>query len=138
MLGLAYGISSGIAQAFKHLVFNSATRPKRYFEDAGIDGLFFIEGVEVHSFNSMPSGHTATAFCIFCLLALLVTKKWWGFGFALLAILAGFSRVYLNQHFLEDIFVGAFIGLFTATLVYWTLNKKGEIGILSGSLLNSR
>lgn len=138
MLLLSYGLSSALAQGLKHLVFGNSLRPKRYFEETGAGELDFVNGIDVHSFNSMPSGHTTTAFCIFCLLTLISPNKWLGLLFGLLAILAGFSRVYINQHFLEDIFVGALLGMISALVIYFTLRKKGKTGFLSNSLLRNR
>lgn len=138
MLALAYGVSAGLAQGLKHFVFDNALRPKRYFEEMSTEQLDLINGIDVHSLNSMPSGHTTTAFCIFCLLALFFQKRWLGLLFAVLAILAGFSRVYLSQHFLEDVLVGAIIGLVMAILIFRLLAGKGEKGLLSRSLLSGR
>ncbi len=70
----------------------------------------------MHGMNSFPSGHTITAFAIFIILALIVKKNYLKVFFTTIAILAGFSRVYLSQHFLEDIFSGALIGIGIAVL----------------------
>jgi len=57
----------------------------------------------------------------------------------LLAILAGYSRIYLAQHFLEDIMAGALIGtifgLVSYHLIWQYINRNtavntGLIGVL--------
>ena len=92
----------------KQLIFNGMPRPTKYFENEEV--LHLVEGVKMHGWNSFPSGHTITAFAIFMVLVLISKKNYLKFLFVLIAILAGFSRVYLSQHFLGDIFSGAIIG----------------------------
>ena len=98
----------------KQLIFKGAPRPTRFFENS--ETLHLVEGVKMHAMNSFPSGHTITAFAIFIILAMVVKKQYLKIVFTATAILAGFSRVYLSQHFLEDIFLGALIGVAIALL----------------------
>lgn len=98
----------------KQLIFKGIPRPTKYFENT--ETLHLVEGVKMHSLNSFPSGHTITAFAIFIILALIVKKNYLKVIFTATAILAGFSRVYLSQHFLEDVFTGALIGIAIALL----------------------
>jgi len=104
----------------KDIFFKGLPRPKMFFNN--ID-LHFVEGVATHSYNTFPSGHTATAFSIFFLLAITVNKKSWSVLFFLCAFLVGISRVYLMQHFIIDIYAGAIIG-YLATLVAILICKK--------------
>jgi membrane-associated phospholipid phosphatase len=92
----------------KQLIFNGMPRPTKYFENEEV--LHLVEGVKMHAWNSFPSGHTITAFAIFMILVLISKKNYLKFLFVMIAILAGYSRVYLSQHFLGDIFSGAIIG----------------------------
>jgi len=98
----------------KQLIFKGAPRPTSFFDNS--ETLHLVEGVKMHAMNSFPSGHTITAFAIFIILAMVVKKQYLKVLFTLTAILAGFSRVYLSQHFLEDIFLGALIGVAIALL----------------------
>jgi membrane-associated phospholipid phosphatase len=78
-------------------------RPTRYITDAFIHT---VEGVRVHAANSFPSGHTATAFTFFLIICLMTRKKWWiPVGFST-AVLVGYSRIYLAQHFPLDVAAG--------------------------------
>jgi hypothetical protein len=45
-----------------------------FFEKSG-QVLHWVDGVEVHLYNSFPSGHATTAFSVCCLLSLLVGAK---------------------------------------------------------------
>ena len=93
--------------ACKQFFFNDAPRPIAFF---GQESLHLVEGVKMAHWNSFPSGHSTTAFAIFILLFRISTTKLIKISCLILAILAAFSRVYLSQHFLIDIIVGAFLG----------------------------
>lgn len=101
------------------MVFSDMVRPVLYF--ANEHELYLVPGVNMNLYHSFPSGHSATAFALcFCLTIffLLKAKKDYGIYFGILAVFIAFSRVYLSQHFLLDIFFGSLIGLLTAFLLY--------------------
>jgi len=117
--------ASGIAVAiivriFKLLIFPDLQRPVSYFK--GVYDLYLVEGVKVHSYYSFPSGHTATAFVLFMILAVFVEKKWLKFIFCILALLTGYSRMYLSQHFLVDVVGGSVIGVIVAVMTIYLVN----------------
>lgn len=118
---LSFGFTSLVAQLLKRLAFDDALRPVKYYEHSSFS-LHTVDGVTLHGFNSFPSGHATTAFSVFCLLALVVKNKTWGYVFFVLAFLTAYSRVYLAQHFPADIYAGATIGglltLITCQLVF--------------------
>jgi membrane-associated phospholipid phosphatase len=75
-----------------------------------------VDGVELHTAYSFPSGHTATAFTIFLLACTLINKRWvLGIGFAY-AMLVAYSRVYLAQHFPLDLGGGMIAAALSALL----------------------
>ncbi len=121
-------------QLFKKIVFADMVRPKVFLE--GFD-LHFVEGVKMLSQHSFPSGHSATAFSLFFLLSVLVKNKNWGFAFALTAVAAGFSRIYLAQHFLADVIVGSVVGVAITMLVLiiWNRNNLMEHPLINKKLL---
>ncbi|MGA0556957.1 phosphatase PAP2 family protein [Larkinella sp. VNQ87] len=118
-------LSTLIARVLKQLVFPDALRPLKYFEHSEWQ-YRVIEGLDIHSYNSFPSGHSTTAFSVFCLLALLDERKQRGWFFALLAAITAYSRVYLFQHFVEDIYVGAIIGTVSSLVVFILLTSHWE------------
>jgi len=124
----AFLLTTLVAQGLKRLVFADRLRPAKFFE--GKSGFRYVEGVELAHYHSFPSGHSTSAFALFCLLALIVKDKRWGYAFAVLAALAAYSRVYLFQHFVEDVYAGSVLGVVCSTLIfaalqnYWTRKPK--------------
>lgn len=93
----------------KRLLFPGVPRPAEFFKD--ID-FYHVPGLELHHWNSFPSGHTTTAFSLAFALAIIYSK----FPkvqrlLLVLAIGIGLSRVYLMQHFFMDIWMGASLGV---------------------------
>lgn len=112
-------------QFLKHVIFSDSSRPIQFI---GEEFLHTAPGVEMHTSNSFPSGHTAAGFAFFALVAFLYGKnKWIQLSCVLGAVLVGFSRIYLSQHFLEDAVLGGAIGLGCFLLSY-TLLKNLKIG----------
>jgi len=116
-------LSGLITQILKRFVFPDSPRPFKYFEDS--DLIHTIADVDMYSSFSFPSGHTTTVFSLFFMLALCLKKKYQGWGVlcALFAILGGYSRVYLGQHFPTDVLAGSAIGVLTTYLCYRILDK---------------
>ncbi|MEI6411077.1 MAG: phosphatase PAP2 family protein, partial [Bacteroidota bacterium] len=105
-------------------------RPLTWLEQGGlIDQLVRVPGVELASgLTSFPSGHTIAAFTLFSLLALMSAQGngRWGLLWAVLAILTGFSRIFLAQHFLADVLGGSVIGLLLGNLVWIFFRFRGD------------
>lgn len=128
LIGLAG--ASIITQLLKRQVFSSIKRPSKVFEH--VADLHFVDGVELHGSFSFPSGHATAAFSIFLLLVFIFNKPLWQMVFFALAVLVAFSRVYISQHFFEDIFAGSIIGTtVTAIAFLWLQPKKwGDDGLI--------
>ncbi|MBC7865683.1 MAG: phosphatase PAP2 family protein [Bacteroidia bacterium] len=117
---LSYGLSSGIVQLLKNTLFETAVRPTHFFGALTPPiKLNLVPGIEMHGLNSFPSGHTASAFSIFFTLALLSQNKWVKIILFFVALFVGLSRVYLSQHFFEDIYGGAIIGVFFSVIIFY-------------------
>ena len=118
---VCFATTSLAAQVGKQLIFTGHPRPFRYFsENPGFPPLHVVEGVVMGTLKSFPSGHSTSAFSVFLLLTFLVKDKRWGYGFLLLAALAAYSRVYLAQHFVEDVYAGSLLGTgLTLALLAW-------------------
>jgi membrane-associated phospholipid phosphatase len=130
VLGWLSLILTGVfAQTLKRVIFPLAERPKRFLAE---DELYFVPGVDVYEWNSFPSGHTATAFAFFAFLSIAFFPKnrFMQGLFALIAVFVGYSRMYLSQHFLEDVVTGAIVGLsayIIASLITSAIFKKNSI-----------
>lgn len=126
---VSFALTALLAQGLKQLVFADHLRPSKFFEGKNLT-FHYVEGVTLHGYYSFPSGHSTSAFAVFCLLALVVKNKRWGYGFLALAALAAYSRVYLFQHFVEDTYAGSVLGVVCTTLIfaflqeYWTRKPK--------------
>jgi membrane-associated phospholipid phosphatase len=122
--GVSLIVTTIVTQSLKRLVFADTLRPKAFFE--GLKDLYYIEGLEIHSHFSFPSGHTSGAFTIYLVLALITRNSISGILFFVLAFLTGLSRIYLMQHFFIDTYFGAFIAI-TLTLIIFYLFEKSSL-----------
>lgn len=131
---LTLATSGLIAQVLKKLVFSEALRPKGWF---GSEELVQTAlGVNLHSFNSFPSGHATTIFALMFALMLLTGHKSLGYLLLLVALLAGYSRIYLGQHFFEDVFFGSIIGVSCAAAIWLFIQPILKQKWANKSLLN--
>ena len=64
-------------------------------------------------YNSMPSGHTTLSFAGLLALGKILNKKKLTVIFIILAIIIGICRIILLKHFVSDIILGAYIGVFS-------------------------
>lgn len=119
-----------LVQTVKNVILPQALRPTRAITDASL--IHTVDGVDIHTIGSFPSGHTTTAFCVYLLLCLLLSKRWWipvGFCYALLT---GYSRVYLAQHFPIDVAGGMIAAVVTVAIAiriqqrWWQRRRDGS------------
>jgi membrane-associated phospholipid phosphatase len=117
----AFAVTAITAQILKY--FFDAPRPMLYFKDQ-LSSIHFVKGVEMLRVHSFPSGHTVSAFTVAVIFAYWSKNKAWGPVFLLLAIVVGYSRMYLSQHFFEDVVAGSVIGVIVTVIwLYWLDNK---------------
>jgi membrane-associated phospholipid phosphatase len=114
LLASSYLVTSLVAQVLKYIV--DAPRPKLYFQDQW-SHVHTVKGIYILSFNSFPSGHTTSAFSAALVITYLCKNKGWGVPALLIAMLVGYSRMYLTQHFFEDVIAGSVIGVMVT--VFW-------------------
>ena len=112
-------LSGIIAQVLKYFILEA--RPAFYLEKTNYP--YFIDGVTLHNFHSFPSGHTASAFALAAVLSFSVKNKNYSILFLLLAALVGYSRMYLGQHFMDDVFAGSVIGVLSSIICWIYLEK---------------
>jgi membrane-associated phospholipid phosphatase len=120
MILIAFVVSGLLAQGIKK--YKPEPRPGRYF--AEIDRIHKVQDQPLTGNNSFPSGHTTTAFAFFAMLAFVTQNKGLQVFYFLCALLVGYSRIYLGQHFFKDVYVGAMVGFSTSLIVLWSLRNK--------------
>ena len=116
-LTLAVVISAVLVLLFvsigKQWLYPDVLRPA-----AAINGtvLETLDGIALRNRRSFPSGHTTTAFAM----AYIILSRSKGISIkiflAVLAISAACARVYLVQHFPEDVCMGAILGIAAAAI----------------------
>lgn len=109
-----------VVQTAKH--FFNAPRPMRYFSDTAV--VHTVKWVTVHGSCSFPSGHTTTAFAMFCFLALISKHKATGIIFISMGLIAAWSRIYLAQHFFIDVYIGSIIGTLSSVFVFMLFDQR--------------
>jgi membrane-associated phospholipid phosphatase len=124
-----------VVNLFKKVIFTEMYRPAKYFELFETYKLHLVEGVNQHSLQSFPSGHTASAFSVFLMLALVTKNNWGKFFLFLVAVIVAYSRVYISQHFVVDITAGSILSvLFMGFAFVWV--EKWEKPWLDNSVLS--
>ncbi|CAN5319986.1 phosphatase PAP2 family protein [soil metagenome] len=118
----SYLLSGLVAQVLKY--FYKEARPGALSELA--DYKYFIEGVTYRSGNmaSFPSGHTASAFALCTVLAIGLKNKLALILLLVYAALVGYSRIYIGQHFLDDVFAGSLIGVVSGIICWMAVYRK--------------
>jgi membrane-associated phospholipid phosphatase len=122
-----------VVQVLKNFFFNTAPRPHTFFEN--IPGIYYVPWIEMHGYNSFPSGHTAQAFCLALCLVLYTRNNLFGGLLFMLAVLTGFSRIYLMQHFPVDVLGGSLIAVIMTTIVFYIVEYK--VPVLQRSTLDA-
>lgn len=74
----------------------------------------FPEIVSRPSSYSFPSGHTSSAFA--AAFAAMAYNRKWGSLVMVLAVLMGFSRIYVEVHYPSDVIAGFFVGIIYALI----------------------
>ncbi|MBI1343868.1 MAG: phosphatase PAP2 family protein [Terrimonas sp.] len=125
-------ISTLLTHFLKRVVFADDLRPLAYFPE---NIIHLVKGVKMNRMHSFPSGHTAQAFTMALLIAYISNKRYIALLFCFLALLLGYSRVYLAQHFVTDVLAGTLTGIVAAWLsvvLYQWLDTKKRKKIIPG------
>lgn len=118
----SYAVTSITAQILKYAF--DAPRPSVYFEKQAAR-IHYVKDLYLLSTHSFPSGHTVTAFSAGLVFTYLVKDKRWGLALFVVAVLVGYSRMYLSQHFFEDVMAGSVVGVIVTILwLSWIDRRK--------------
>ncbi|MGI4727596.1 MAG: phosphatase PAP2 family protein [Janthinobacterium lividum] len=131
----SYLLTFIISQTIKHLV--KAPRPHLFFSKK-LHDIYLIKGVVMLDVNSFPSGHSVSAFTAAVVFTYVAKNKSWGSFWLIVAVLIAYSRMYLSEHFLQDVTAGSALGvLITVFWLSWVdqqpllQTKKWNRGILN-------
>lgn len=130
LLLVSYLLSSAITQSLKHFVFSEYNRPLWHLQNSPAITYYLAPGTDASYSFSFPSGHTTSAFAFFGMLYFFAESNAMRQLWMLLAFFTGFTRMYLLQHFLIDVTVGAFIGFSTAFFVYQFLYLNAKLDFI--------
>lgn len=116
---LSYLSAAVISSVLKYGIYPNTFRPHSTFGYFIHDvKLVEVEGVEMASIRSFPSGHALSSFALFFCLMFMTRNQALKALFFLLAFVSSFSRLYLSQHWLIDVYVGSIIGVSFSLLFY--------------------
>jgi len=103
---------SGIAvQLLKNI--NRLSHPTIFFEEG--QRLFLANNISAVDSIGFISGHTTIAFMFATVLVLIIKNAKWQLPILAGALLLGYSRIYLAQNHLQEILIGAVIGIISGT-----------------------
>lgn len=109
-----------IVRLLKKVLFPGFIRPVLYF---GTSNLHLISGYQPPLLHTFPSGHTVTAFSACIFLSFLVQKKMLKFALFIVALIIGYSRIYISAHFPFDVIFGSLLGVLVTTFVFYFSRK---------------
>jgi membrane-associated phospholipid phosphatase len=110
----AFVFTTIFTQIFKYEILPDEARPSTAIADQS--QIHYVQGVTIHSINSFPSGHTATAFTFVLLIALTIKRRDVLLLAFIVALLVGYSRIYLGQHFPLDVGAGIIVAILSVSL----------------------
>jgi membrane-associated phospholipid phosphatase len=132
---LSYAGAALISSYLKYILYPNTFRPHSAF------GYFvkevklnLVDGVEMVAIRSFPSGHALSAFALFFCLIFMTKNHALKALFFVLAFVSSFSRLYLSQHWLIDVYVGSLIGVAFSLLFYVVFYKTSRFAYLDTTL----
>lgn len=112
---LIIAVSTLLVHLNKQVLFSNISRP--YYAISNTSIIHTVAEVKIHQFNSFPSGHTTTAFCVYLIITQFTSwRGWWLIGFTI-ALLVAYSRIYLAQHFPLDAGAGILIAAISSLII---------------------
>ena len=120
--GINMAISLFIAVIIGAVILKPLIARERPFTEPIYYEYWIEAGKHLETSFSCPSSHTTASFAALFPIFLYFNKKY-SFIALLIALIIGFSRVYLMVHYPSDVVFGAFIGIAVSSAIYIVLNK---------------
>jgi undecaprenyl-diphosphatase len=125
---LSAGLSFLLGLAINQFILLFVHRVRPY--DAGVTHLQIAPSADW----SFPSDHATAAFAIVAAFALQRLPRR-ALGFLLLALLVGWSRIYVGTHYLTDVLGGALTGVLGAVLVRALYRENSRLDQMATRIL---
>ena len=109
--GLAMAVALVVDFVVVNLILKNAVgreRPWTHEELGWAEDFYAQYGIELSRDYCFPSGHTAVTFCAAAVLVIFYRAK--AIPAVFVALLIGFSRIYLCEHYVSDVAAGIIIG----------------------------
>jgi membrane-associated phospholipid phosphatase len=114
LLVSGFVVSTVLTHICKDVLMPYAPRPWKAIANHSL--IHHVSFIQPWLISSFPSGHTTTAFTIYLVFCLLLPGRW-SLGVGLLyALLVGYSRIYVAQHFPFDVAAGMLVGTLSALI----------------------
>lgn len=128
-LGRQLGYLFLVSAAVNNIAKNTFRQPRPFWLDPAVQ----LTEAEGYGF---PSGHVQNATAVLFLLAAFSRRNWVWFLAAVFIFLTGLSRIYLGVHFIQDVFIGFWIGLFV--LVFYLILRNRFVAGFNKRILGQR
>lgn len=118
--GLAMAVALVVDFVVVNLILKNAIgreRPWTHEELGWAEDFYRQYGIELSTDYCFPSGHTAITFCAAAVLVIFYRAK--AIPAVFVALLIGFSRIYLCEHYVSDVAAGIIIGSLCGVAGYY-------------------
>ena len=118
--GLAMAVALVVDFVVVNLILKNAVgreRPRTHEEPGWAEDYSAQYGIELSRDYCFPSGHTAVTFCAAAVLVIFYRAK--AIPAVFVALLIGFSRIYLCEHYVSDVAAGIIIGSLCGVAGYY-------------------
>jgi membrane-associated phospholipid phosphatase len=121
----AFIISGITVEILKHL-----THHHRPYQDIPPNSKLWEGPFKGFEYTSFPSGHAITAFTMASFFSSVYKDKLWvGIVAYGLATGVGLQRIYDNQHWASDVFIGAALGVAIGKAIYLVMDKDSRLSM---------
>ncbi len=96
---------------------------ERPFMDPVYNEYWIAVGKHIETSFSCPSSHTTASFAALFPIFLYFDKRY-SFIAIIIALMIGFSRIYLVVHYPSDVLLGMCIGISVSTIIYFILHNN--------------
>lgn len=118
--GFAMAVALVVDFVVVNLILKNAVgreRPWTHEELGWAEDFYRQYGIELSTDYCFPSGHTAVTFCAAAVLVIFYRAK--AIPAVFVALLIGFSRIYLCEHYVSDVAAGIIIGSLCGVAGYY-------------------